>query len=857
MSLESDAASRTFAARLFAHVETWRPYTTAYVGLVGLAGAALATADAPTWRYAVAWLVPTLAWIGGLYGGDYFDRELDRLSKPHRPIPSGRMSARTAWIALWVCTASGAALAAVANPRTAIVAAVALGAGIAYSKALKAHGIAGNLIRGAMMGTVVVFGAMTVLPWPPTAIVWAALSLWAHDAASNLVGAIRDVEGDRDGGYRTVPVQRGVRFAAWTASGCYATAIGLALVVVLRAGGTAPLAAPVLLVLAVLVGGAAFGQVAAAAADRAVALRAHSILLVERVLLACTFVALGLGSPVGATAAVAAVAVTVLAERALRARHERTGAGSGDATSVSAADVDRYVDVQVERVNARPTPLRGLVSWRRDLRIELYEPAHTIRLATGDGRIERLPVDDPAELPQVLISTSGAVFADIFLTRRTNPRRAFLTRRLRFDGSTADMVHANGIFAEFLRDTPNDTPAVPRQPGGATTSPVREPCGEAAASVDTFPPRVVISDTTLRDGEQMPGVAFDTAEKIRIARLLDRLGVAVIEAGFPVVSAAEAQAVREVAGLGLTAAVQAIARPLPRDIDAAVEAGVDTVAIFVGTSDAHVLRKLRTTRSALIESVADAVAHAKSTGVGVAFAAEDAVRTDLAYLIEVYQAAVDRGADAVGVADTVGIAHPAGFARVVRAVADAVAVPVAVHCHDDLGLATANTLAGLAAGASAAQGSILGVGERAGNAPLEEIAVALAVVHGVETGLDLRVLPELAAVVSAATSLVVPANKPVLGAHAFVHESGLHVDGVLRDPSTYEPYAPELVGSSRRIVLGKHSGRSCVQAVLDEHGLAADPDLVDSLLAYVKGAGRVVAPDDLLARVAAGRGVRH
>jgi isopropylmalate/homocitrate/citramalate synthase len=248
--------------------------------------------------------------------------------------------------------------------------------------------------------------------------------------------------------------------------------------------------------------------------------------------------------------------------------------------------------------------------------------------------------------------------------------------------------------------------------------------------------------------------------------------------------------------------------------------------------------------------VAAAVAHAKAAGLAVVFAAEDAVRTDLDYLIEVYTAAVDAGADAVGVADTAGVAHPAQFARVVRAVAAAVPVPIGVHCHDDLGLATANTLAGIAAGASGAQGSVLGVGERAGNAALEEIALALEVAHGVATGLDLRVLPDLAAAVSAAAGLAVPVNKPVLGAHAFVHESGLHVDGLLRDPATYEPYPPELIGAQRRIVLGKHSGRSCVQAVLDQHGLELPRERVDELVAHVKAAGRAVAPADLVARAA-------
>jgi isopropylmalate/homocitrate/citramalate synthase len=241
--------------------------------------------------------------------------------------------------------------------------------------------------------------------------------------------------------------------------------------------------------------------------------------------------------------------------------------------------------------------------------------------------------------------------------------------------------------------------------------------------------------------------------------------------------------------------------------------------------------------------------YAKSAGVSVVFATEDSVRTDPAYLLDMYRAAIDAGADAVGVADTAGVANPAGFARLVRTVTDAVGVPVAVHCHDDLGLATANSLAGLAAGASAAQGSVLGVGERAGNAALEELALALEVSHGVATGLDLAVLPELAAAVSRAARLPVPPNKPVLGGNAFVHESGLHVDGLLRDPQTYEPYPPELIGAARRIVLGKHSGRSCVETVLEQRGVHPSRQVVTELLDHVKAAGergRTTSAEDLM-----------
>ncbi len=847
------------ATRLFAHLETWRPYTVFYIGLVGLAGAALADASAAPWRYAVAWAVPTLAWIGGLYGGDYFDRELDRIAKPARPIPSGRMAAGTAWAAMWICVAGGAALAAVANPRTVLVAVAALAAGIGYSRLLKAHGVLGNLVRGGMTAAVVVFGGMVVTTWPTAALLLPAAAVWAHDAASNLVGTIRDVDGDRAGGYRTVPVQHGIAAARRLAFGCYLLAATLAVATVLTAEG-ARVAAAALAGIALLAGGRAFGLIAALAAEppgaepaaergtlRVVALRAHSILLVERVVLAGAFVTLGLGAVVGLAATAAAALATVVAERALRQRHERDGAPE----QVTADDVDRYVDTQLARLSALERPLRGLVSWRRLIRVVLTDLDHEVRLISGDGTLRR--ADEPDDRPEVVVTTTGTVFADVFLTRRSNPRRAFLARRLRFDGSAADMVHANAIFAEFLRSVPEPAPTTASRstPAPVVTS-LRAP--EPAPAATLLPARVVLGDTTLRDGEQMPGVAFSVAQKVEIALLLDRLGVGLVEAGFPAVSAAEAAAVREVAALGLSAVTQAIARPLESDVDAAVRAGVDSVAIFVGTSDAHVLRKLRTTRPALLERVATAVAHAKSAGVAVVFAAEDAVRTDLDFLLEMYGVAIGAGADAVGVADTAGVAHPAGFAHLVRTVADAVSVPVGVHCHDDLGLATANSLAGLGAGASGAQGSVLGVGERAGNAALEELALALEVAHGIDTGLDLTAFVPLANAVSAATGVPIPVNKPVLGRHAFTHESGLHVDGLLRDPSTYEPYPPERIGATRQIVLGKHSGRSCVEAVLEQHGVTATEQVVGALLRHVKDEGergRSVDPAALLAAVEA------
>jgi isopropylmalate/homocitrate/citramalate synthase len=297
-----------------------------------------------------------------------------------------------------------------------------------------------------------------------------------------------------------------------------------------------------------------------------------------------------------------------------------------------------------------------------------------------------------------------------------------------------------------------------------------------------------------------------------------------------------------------------IARPVAGDIEAALESGAESIALFVGTSDSHLSEKLRTSRDDVIAQIGAAVAEVKREGRQAVFAAEDATRTPLEFLLEALEAAAASGADAVAIADTVGIATPRQMADLVRAAAAAVDVPIAVHCHDDLGLATANSIAGLLAGASAVQCSVLGIGERAGNAALEEVALALEVAYGVRTGLRLAELNSVAAYVAGIVGQPVSPNKAVVGANAFVHESGLHLDGVVREPRTYEPFAPEVVGASRRFVFGKHSGRRAIAHVLEHHRIAADDALVESLVADVKRSGEAkdaIDETELVARAGA------
>jgi isopropylmalate/homocitrate/citramalate synthase len=377
--------------------------------------------------------------------------------------------------------------------------------------------------------------------------------------------------------------------------------------------------------------------------------------------------------------------------------------------------------------------------------------------------------------------------------------------------------------------------AASRAHAPATAAPRSAPDEEPVLGV---PGAVVISDTTLRDGEQMPGVVFTPAQKRRIARMLGELGIPLVEAGFPAVSAQEAAAIREVVEDGGDALVQVIARPVDRDIDAAIETGAHSVAVFIGTSDSHLTTKLRMTLDEVLTSVDRAVRRAKRAGRQVVFAAEDATRTDLDTLLRVYRAAADAGADSLGLADTVGIANPASMAALVRAVIAGCPLPVAVHCHNDLGLATANSLAAVAAGASGVQCSVLGIGERAGNAPLEQVAMALDTSYGHPTGLDLAVLHPLAAYVSDLVGTPVPPYQPVVGGNAFTHESGLHLDGITADARTYEPYPPERVGRTRRIVLGKHSGLSSIRAVAASVGMELDTEQARVLLDAIKQAAQ-------------------
>jgi 2-isopropylmalate synthase len=368
---------------------------------------------------------------------------------------------------------------------------------------------------------------------------------------------------------------------------------------------------------------------------------------------------------------------------------------------------------------------------------------------------------------------------------------------------------------------------------------------------------VRIFDTTLRDGEQSPGATMTSAEKLEIARALARLGVDVIEAGFPAASPDDLAAVRTIAERVGARTVEGrpsseppivcgLARASRGDIDRAWEAvkpaARPRVHLFLATSELHMKHKLRMSRADVLTRIDEMVAHAKSLCGDVEFSPEDAGRSDPEFLYEALARAVRAGATTLNIPDTVGYTTPDEFGALIQGIRDHVpgvaGVVLSVHCHDDLGLATANTLAGIHAGARQAEVTINGLGERAGNTSLEEVVMALATrsaKYALRTGIDATQLVRMSRLVSSVTGIAVPPNKAIVGANAFAHESGIHQDGMLKHQATYEIMRPESVGAAQtRLVLGKHSGRAALTARLTDLGYSFDDAALDRIFARFK-----------------------
>ncbi|MFZ0820674.1 MAG: 2-isopropylmalate synthase [Candidatus Acidiferrales bacterium] len=373
--------------------------------------------------------------------------------------------------------------------------------------------------------------------------------------------------------------------------------------------------------------------------------------------------------------------------------------------------------------------------------------------------------------------------------------------------------------------------------------------------------RVWIFDTTLRDGEQSPGFSMNVAEKLRMARQLERLGVDIIEAGFPIASPGDLEGVSTVAREIRGCRVAALARACRKDVDAALTAlqpaAHPRLHIFLATSDLHLRYKLRMSRQEALDSIDAMVRYGRNRCAEVEFSAEDASRSDLDFLCRAIEIAADAGATILNLPDTVGYSIPAEYAamftRVREHLGDRPKITLSAHCHNDLGLAVANSLAAIGAGARQIECTINGIGERAGNASLEELAVAFAVRNAhfnLSSEIRLREIYPTSRMLAEITGTNVAPNKAVVGANAFAHEAGIHQDGIIKNPLTYEIISPEAVGvPQRKLVLGKHSGRNAVRARLVELGHhASDAELDDCYRRVTRLAdlSKVVSDRDLL-----------
>ncbi len=349
--------------------------------------------------------------------------------------------------------------------------------------------------------------------------------------------------------------------------------------------------------------------------------------------------------------------------------------------------------------------------------------------------------------------------------------------------------------------------------------------------------KIVIYDSTLRDGEQTPGVAFSKDQKVAIASKLDQIRIPQIEAGFPAVSVAELESIKEIASLGLKADILALSRITKSDIDCTLQAGVDMVLLFVATSDIHLKYKLNKDRNWIIERTVEALDYCCDHGLAASVSAEDSTRTDLDFLIKFYKAAEDAGARRLGLTDTVGCATPEAIAHLVSKIRLETQVPLSIHLHNDFGLALANAISGVAHGAEAVTTTVNGIGERAGNVPLEQFVGAMKFLYGADLGIDTTGLKGLCEMVAQYSKLPISRNHPLVGENVFSHESGIHVAAVLNCPQTYESIPPEVVGNKRHLILGKHTGLNYIKKRLEELHVSATEEQACEILRLVKETG--------------------
>lgn len=350
-----------------------------------------------------------------------------------------------------------------------------------------------------------------------------------------------------------------------------------------------------------------------------------------------------------------------------------------------------------------------------------------------------------------------------------------------------------------------------------------------------LPDRVDFWDETLRDGEQMPGVHFTVDEKVKIASWMDEIGIPIMDVGMPVVSDEEKRSVRAIAKEDLDATIMTAARTVKGDVDAALDSDADAVSIFVACSDLHLKYKLRMTREQVLAIAPELVEYIKEHGRKVAFVTEDTARADLGFVEQLYNAAIDAGADWAVLCDTVGVLTPTTTRWWVRRVKEVLKpVTLSVHIHNDFGMGVANSLAAMEEGVQVPHTTINGLGERSGNTPFAETVMALESLYGYDTGIKTERLYKLSRLVEELSGVPVAVNKPIVGYNSFRHESGIHTHGVLMNTLTYEPIQPEVVGNKRVFIFGKHTGTAAVEDRLKEAGVEASDEEVRTMVAAIK-----------------------
>ncbi len=373
--------------------------------------------------------------------------------------------------------------------------------------------------------------------------------------------------------------------------------------------------------------------------------------------------------------------------------------------------------------------------------------------------------------------------------------------------------------------------------------------------------QIRINDTTLRDGEQAAGVAFSKAEKIALARFMDAIGIHELEVGIPAMGSEEAEAILAITQLGLSTDLIGWNRAKRSDIEASIKCGLQRVHISIPVSDIQIKAKFQGNYDLVWKSLRDTINFALDRGLYVAVGGEDSSRADPSFLLDMALAAQNWGASRFRFCDTVGILDPMMITERVSYLVSWLDIPVEMHTHNDLGLATANALAGIRAGATSVNTTVNGLGERAGNAALEEVIMALKQIYQIDLGINVRRFPELSQMVARASGSFVPPWKAIVGENAFAHESGIHVHGILQNPYTYELFDPQEVGRERRVVLGKHSGRHGIVKILKELGIFLTSEETQQVLAEVKDLStqlkRGLTTDELINIVKSRREIAH